>query len=336
MTTTIFLTNNPQSKMSEPTLKQKPGRKKGSKNKFKITDRPTDPKQLPTYRVTQRDLGVIYSVYTHRVLTTEQIQALHFASPALCRSRLRRMFQHGLLWRTELPTKLSEGRRPLVYFLDEKGAEFLLEHYDLEPEDLDWDKEYNTVSDPFIEHLIKTNEIRIALEVAAQRNSMTIEKWLDDKTLKSKQQKDYVTLTGPQGGKLKTAIVPDGYFYFQLAEKQYSHNFLEVDRATVVGMYSQSGRRDWARKIRAYLAYHQQGLYTKRYGTKSMRVLTVTTHQKRLQNLKAITEKAGGKGRFWFTTFEQVTPEKVLTEFIWYKAGSNQLHSLTKDQLSQE
>ena len=317
--------------MSEP-IKRKPGRKKGGKNKFGVTERPSDSRQLPAYRVTPRDLEVIYSVYTHRVLTTEQIQALHFSSPALCRSRLRRMFQHGFLWRTDLPTKLSEGRRPLVYFLDEKGAEFLLEHYDLEPEDLDWDPEHNTVSDPFIEHLIKTNEVRVALEVAATRNAITIEKWLDDKTLKSKQQKDYVALSGPQGGAQRTAIVPDGYFYFKLDERKYSHNFLEVDRATVVGMYSQSGRRDWARKVRAYLAYHQQGLYQKRYGTKSMRVLTITTREKRLQNLKAITEQAGGRGRFWFTTFEQVIPEKVFTDFIWHKAGSKQLHSLTKDQ----
>jgi hypothetical protein len=328
MTTTIFSTTNRQSKMSEPT-KLKPGRKKGSKNKFKITERPENPEQLPAYRITPRDLEVIHSVYTHRLLTSEQILALHFASPALARSRLRRMFQYRLLWRTELPTKPTEGRRPLVYFLDEKGAECLFEHYDLEPEDLDWDKEHNSVSDPFIEHLIKTNEVRISFEIAARQHSMAIEKWLDDKTLKSKQQKDYVTITGPQGGKHKTAIVPDGYFYIKLDEKKYSHNFLEVDRATVVGMYSQSGRRDWARKVRAYLAYYHQGFYQKRYGTKSMRVLTVTTGEKRLQNLKAITEQAGGRGRFWFTTFDQVTSEKVLTEPIWHKAGSKQLHSLT-------
>jgi hypothetical protein len=322
---------------TEPTAKKKAGRKKGSKNKFKVLERPA-PEQLPPLRVTARDLAVIYSVYSHRCLTTPQIYSLHFASSQIsrCQARLKLLYQHGLLWRDEQPTKLTEGRRPLVYFLDEKGAEFLIEHYDLEPEDLDWDEEYNTVSDPFIEHLIKTNDVRIALEVAAQRQGMSIEKWLDDKTLKSKQQKDYVTVTGQRGGTRKTAIIPDGYFYFKLAQKKYSHNFLEVDRATVVGMFSQAGRRDWAHKVRAYLAYHHSGLYQKRYGTKSMRVLIVTTRERRLQNLKAITEKAGGRGRFWFTTFDQVTPQKVLTDFIWYKAGSNQLHALTYGQPQRE
>ena len=58
------------------------------------------------------------------------------------------------------------------------------------------------------------------------------------------------------------------------------------------------------------------------------RVLTVTTGEKRAANLKAITEREGGKGKFWFTTLAQVTPETVLTMPIWQKAGSDELHSL--------
>jgi len=34
--------------------------------------------------------------------------------------RLKLLFHHGYLFRDEQPTKLTEGRRPLVYVLDQK------------------------------------------------------------------------------------------------------------------------------------------------------------------------------------------------------------------------
>jgi hypothetical protein len=109
---------------------------------------------------------------------------------------------------------------------------------------------------------------------------------------------------------------------------------LEADRRTVVGQYSRWGRKDWARKVRAYIAYftphspEEPSPYAQRFGTSRLRILTVTTGQTWLGNLKRITKQAGGRGRFWFTTFDQVTPETVLTEPIWQKAGQDGLFRL--------
>ena len=97
----------------------------------------------------------------------------------------------------------------------------------------------------------------------------------------------------------------------------------------MVGQYSHWGRKDWSRKVRAYIAYFtpqspdQLSVYAQRFGTSKVRILTVTTGQTRLENLKRITEQAGGRGRFWFTTFDQVTPKTVLTKPIWHKAGQD-------------
>ena len=79
----------------------------------------------------------------------------------------------------------------------------------------------------------------------------------------------------------------------------------------------------------AFIEYYRSGKYHARYHTKSMRILTVTTGQKRLENLLAITEEVGGKARFWFTTFERILHADILVDPIWNVAGADSLRSLT-------
>lgn len=299
------------------------------KPRLPLTER-VDGDRLPPFRLTKRDQEIVAAVYTHRALTTPQIETLFFPDSKYtrCSRRLKRLFHYGFLERDEQAQTLTEGRRPLVYFLDEKGAQLLCHLHDLEPDEIDWHPRENQVGHRFIEHLLATNDVRVAIEVAADRNGWTIETWLNEKTLKSREAKDYVELTGPRGGKRRAAVVPDGYFVFRADEYVY-HHLVEVDRRTVVGQAKRWRTRDWARKIRVYLAYYKSGKYQERYETKSLRVLTVTTGERRLANLKEITEDVGGKSRFWFTTFDLATPKNVLTEPIWQKAGSEGLVSLT-------
>jgi hypothetical protein len=76
-------------------------------------------------------------------------------------------------------------------------------------------------------------------------------------------------------------------------------------------------------KIQAYQVYYASGAYERRYATKSLRVLTVTTGEARASNLYRVTEEAQGKQRYWFTTLNQVTPEQVLMSPIWRVATNN-------------
>jgi hypothetical protein len=194
----------------------------------------------------------------------------------------------------------------------------------------------------FLDHLLATNDVRIAIEVAAEHNSYKLIDWLDEKTLKSREMKDSVVITGPQGTRRRTTIVPDGYFYLYNGEYEF-HNFLEIDMGTETGLSSKFGRRDFSRKIRGYLAYYETGRYQQKYDPNGrydesqmpMRVLTVTTGVKRMANLKEITENVLLEAhapsefrRFWFTTFELVSPESVLVEPIWTVVGQEGLSSL--------
>jgi len=269
-------------------------------------------------------------------LTTKQIHDLCFAPDSTivtplpnsrCLHRLKLLYQYGFLARSEQPHLLTEGRKPFVYQLDQRGAEWLARQAGSDMDNLDW-RPGEALSPLFLDHLLTTNAARVAVTRAARRHSYTLEPWLDDKTLKGAQNKDNVTLTSPTGRKQTAAVVPDGFFVVYTGSHYY-HQFLELDRATTTGISGEWSRRTWARKVATYLEYYRSGKYHARYQTRSMRILTVTTGAKRLAHLKEVTEATGGKSRFWFATLADVLTLDVLRDAIWQVAGSEGLRTFT-------
>ena len=94
-------------------------------------------------------------------------------------------------------------------------------------------------------------------------------------------------------------------------------------------------RRGWMRRIRTYDAYFKSESYRTRYGDRRIRVVTITSGNLRLKNLKKATEEvyqqikeAGGDAsvvnRFWFTLLaDEMDPAQLLTAPIWLVAGSD-------------
>jgi hypothetical protein len=288
-------------------------------------------------QLTPRDLAILEGLYRCRALTTPQIQRWFFPStPAgsrgatvRCQARLRLLFHHGYVTRDELPTRLSEGRQPLVYRLDRRGAEAVAGALDVTVAELDW-RPQDAASGGnhwFLTHLLRTNDVRIALALAAEAAGCRLVRWLDERTLRRQQMKDWVMWTDRQGRRRRVAVVPDSYFVVGTAQAVY-HHFLEIDLRTTTGLSSRDDHRDWARQVQAYLAYHQSGQYLARYQSSIFRVLTVTTDLARLRHLQTVTEQAGGRAQFWFTTLEAVTPATMLTAPIWQVAGRAELQRL--------
>src|SRR5271157_2526567 len=80
------------------------------------------PEHLPAHRLSEHDKRILLAVYTHRVLTAEQLTRLLFPTKAgltQCQHRLKLLFHHGYLHRTEQLTTPSEGPKPLLYTLDQ-------------------------------------------------------------------------------------------------------------------------------------------------------------------------------------------------------------------------
>jgi hypothetical protein len=226
-------------------------------------------------RLTPRDIEILKAVYECRVLTTVQIERLFFSSSASgkihtnCQERLKRLFHWGLLIRDEQGQRLSDGRKPLVYWLDQAGAIELAHRLDCEVEELDWRPGEYKIGSLFLDHLLATNDIRVAITVAARRHTYTLAKWIDERVLRSPEMKDSVMIDGPKGKKQKAAFIPDGFFILDAGEHRY-HQFVEADRRTET-------LETWKEKIQAYLEFYRSGKYQARYQTSRMRVLAVTT-----------------------------------------------------------
>lgn len=296
-----------------------------------------DAANRPGMQLTPRDLEILQGVYHCRALTTHQIQQRYFPNaqgsrrgPVVrCQARLKLLFQHGYLQRDEQPTRLSEGRQPLVYFLAGRGADALAAHCNVPVRDLDWRPRDNVAgaSQLFLTHLLKTNDVRMAMELAASQQQVEVAAWLDERSLRRRHAHEYVTLEGPVYGGESMALVPDGYV--ELVVSPYrSHHFLEIDMRTTIGLSQRAGQRDWARRTRAYQAYYESGQFHARYGAKNFRVLTVTTGMQRLRNLMEISGAHGEPARFWFTTFDDLNPTSVLTAPIWHVPGLPQPRKL--------
>lgn len=276
----------------------------------------------PRMALTARDVQVVEAVYHFRVLRRDQVQALLFPSVRTAQRALSRLFQHGFLARQFLPTAYGEGQSQALYLLDERGADLMAAELGVDRGAVLWTRRNNQVSTPFLDHTLAVNDVRIAIGLAVQRQGWQIERYLDESQLKSQEARDYVQVSTSEQGRerrQRVAVVPDGYFALEFGKR--AHFFLEADQAT-------EANKRWATKVKAYLAYWNSGQYQERYQARSLRILTVTTGQKRLANLKETTEEAGGKRIFWFTTFAQVTPERVLTEPIWEMAGSEGVYPL--------
>ena len=288
-------------------------------------------KRLPTHRrvknpppmqLTDRDRQVIEIVHTYRFLRQDQIQALVFRSKWSAQYRLVRLYQHRYLNR--LFTAVFFGRGRTIYCLDKRGAELLAEEPTISKADLRWNRKNHQVTSQFMEHSLAVNDVRIALELSCRELACQITEWIDEHDLKKAHTRDQelVHVEGARGIKQRVAVVPDGYFVLQAGNRR-AHVFLEVDRATITN-------KRWMQRVRAYDAYYRSGRYETRYQTRSLRVLTVTTGEERLANLKKATEKAGGGMMYRFTTFNRVTAEDILTKPIWRIAGRRGTHRLVE------
>ena len=269
----------------------------------------------PRMRLTRRDMHVLLAVRDYRVLRRDQVQRLLFPSKNTANERLKRLYQHGFLQRRWRPVEYGQGMSQALYLLDGRGAEMLAQSSGTDREEIRWRASHNLVSSSFLEHALMFNDVHIAVTLATRRSDVRISRWLGEQALSA--EPDHVripSLSRP------VAVIPDGYFVLEEGDRR-AHFFLEADRATL------SNKR-WGRRIRAYAAYVHSGQYARRYATRSLRILTVTTGPKRLANLKATTEGVGGGELFWFATQDTVKTNTALFAPIWQIAGRDGEHPL--------
>jgi hypothetical protein len=293
-----------------------------------------------------RDFDVFYAICQCGALTARQISALYFPPfqypleipSANCQYRLRLFRAYGYLAHIEQPQIPSDGRKPYLYQLTNKGAQILAVYLGCAVTDVPYRKRDSRLSAFYLEHLILGNDVRVCITLAARKRNVQIVAWHDELILKSTHSADKLTITDHTGREYNNLVlVPDGFIHLHVKQPlpHDFYHFLEIDRGTETGQSSVEGRRTWERKILLYRAYYTSGAYARRYSTKGLRILTVVKSEKRLMHLKQITEQAGGKGRFWFTSVDLLSSAHILTLPIWQKAGSSGLFALLSDEMGE-
>lgn len=259
-------------------------------------------------RLTPRDVDIVEAVHHYRVLRQDQIRMLFFGTKSACQRALARLYDHGFLERKFLP--VLYGRSPTLYVLDKKGVDLLRSERGYE--DLVWYSSNKDLKTDFIEHTTVLNDFRLSIVVSARRGGLEPVLWRSEGQLKADY--DRVRLAT---SRRPVSVIPDGYFVLATPLGK-AHFFVEIDRGTeTLARFKQ--------KIYAYKEYFDSGAYERRYGTKSMRVLTVATGEGRLTNLwrvtGEVTAQIGGQRRFWFGLADRLTVDTVLNAPVWVIAG---------------
>lgn len=276
-------------------------------------------RQLPEMRLTERDRQIILLTYDYRAVTADIVEMALFPPKqdhdapvsSRCLHRLKLLFHHGFMARHAQP--LVMGRRGVfVYTLDERGGGLVAEMLDTPPAELDWRLQDNQlVRGPFIDHMLLTNTVRAALEVGAQRRGYSVANWRDD--IAMRRAPIAVTVQGTRGSE-RVELVPDAFFYL-VRNNQANAYCLELDRGTET-VRSSSGTKDFAGKVRAYLAFAK---------SRPLRVLTVVVGgEQRLRNLKETAAALGDRSVFHFAPYAVAAdPELIISAEIWYRSDGH-------------
>lgn len=304
---------------------------------------PPAPASPLKFRMTEVNLDILRAILKHRLLTTDQIQRLCLpcgddqslkGRQEYTRHLLRVLYEQKYLVRREL-VESGFGRNRLVFASTWQGAKAVAAHDRCDPQDLGWDP-YDKVitwANENLQHLIMENEVNIIFTQACFGSNIQLREWRSDRTLYQQHQGKKVQYIGPHGGSYEKVLIPDGLYVFARQIEVDGRHGTALDRILVeIDMGTQTlkqrqktikqPQRTWEHKVKAYLAFFEPGgVYEQTYGTRTGRVLTITTSQQRLLDMKQVTEEAGGNERFWFTTFNDLQPDAALTTPIYYIAG---------------
>lgn len=274
----------------------------------------------PPMQLTDRDVRILRLVADFRYMTREQVEKLEFSPTTIsyCKRRLSLLFHNGYLERRLLPIRGAFGATRAHYVLDQRGASVLTKVLALTRAELDWRPRDGQREPLYMDHTLRINDARVVVMLAARRAGLEL-RWIDERELKRRARDHRVP--DPLRKHEKITIIPDGYF--TLGDR-WSFA-LELDRGTVEEV-------PFKRKVRGYGEWKTSGLYTRSFGTSSLRVLFVVADSRRdprrIARIRRWTQSAGGGSMFWFASLDELSPNALLFEPAWIDANREGLRSL--------
>jgi Replication-relaxation len=170
-------------------------------------------------RLTQRDRQIALDCYEHQVLTTAQLNRLHFTSNRATLYRLDALYSMRVLDRVRPYWQRGEGSTPYHWLLDETGAHIVAAEHGIERRELRWrhTTALGIATSATLRHRVETNEFFTLLAEQAATAHGALTQWYGERTTH---------------GLLEGIAKPDGYGTLVLPGQAPLHLLLELDRGT--------------------------------------------------------------------------------------------------------
>lgn len=280
------------------------------------------PDRFGGFRLTERDRSILELVYSYRFVEARHVVALLGGSARQIAYRLQGLYHHDYVDRfvPRLKMRMELGSPKMAYALKAKGAEELRRTWserwnrEVRADEVGWRREHNRRQEWFLEHQVAISHFRAVLTLAMRQDAVLMPTWVQGDEIRGS-----ATVRYPTGNDQVFRTAPDAYFtLMDTAERNF---FLELDRGT------EESRRI-RRKFESYWWYLQSSDYAERYPNhRDVRVLVVTTTERRMQNMMSVLAEMGqpnrspfgGPGMFWFTTESAYSLEEPtsLVRPIW-------------------
>ena len=272
--------------------------------------------------LTPRDLALLAHVARHRFLTSAQLGLLDGGSLQGVLRCLRSLFDHGLLDRpkAQLATLRSDGPKPFVYGLAQKGARALREHGHQIDARLDWSEKNKRAGAIFIEHTLEVADFMAGVEVACRTRGdvelMREHEILDmapEETRAAREPLRWKVDKVMMGKRETFSVVPDGLFGLVFPDETAAYFVLEVDRGTIPLIRTDvPGTAAWRKSISYKLSTYWEGWkaqqHLTQFGVKQVRVAMVTSSAERVENMRRIVDElTEGRGSNFFLFVDRAT-----------------------------
>jgi len=280
-------------------------------------------------RLTARDLECCKELIDLGCLTAKQFTALSlFPNEKKARDRLRLLNQDGYIAYCLKPY-LGPGRAEYVYYMNPKRASEVLGMLGRSLEDYAIAKP--TAYSPVLLHHLAIADFVICLQQACKKSGLYEAiiipeyKKMSGKGKLRKATSQALALNG-----MSNEIIPDGVACLN-RDNAKALFFFEIYRGT---QSLEGGDRSIKRKLEAYAAYLEQGLYSNyselfSYKFRGFRVLIVTSSESYLEKLKNICDKISPSNIFWLALIEHISPDSILKP-VWHVSGEVEPKALVR------
>lgn len=233
----------------------------------------------------ERDKRLLTDLFLHRTMSRDQIIALgFFGSVPRANNRLRKLLDHGFV-RRHTHSARGSGSQAL-YRIGRAAAPCVASALDFPLDEVRWHAERDAPA-LFLEHTLGLVDLRIAFEQGAKQRGLSGFEWLPEPLCRHEYE------VRQAGGWVRHVLKPDAFVSWHVSGTALCH-FVELDLGNV-------SQRAFGRKIQQYRKYKELGVFSEVYEAATFSVLTVTTGERRMAALSALT-KGHGSPQLLFTT----------------------------------